>query len=78
MSRLSALRKFLPLMASLIGAAFVLFAMQSAQAQQRYKGEAVEQGPGTYSMQGGRGNGIVGYSLRLSDIWGPAKIPPAP
>lgn len=78
MSRLSALRKFLPLMASLIGAACVLFAMQSAQAQQRYQGEAAGQGPGTYSMQGGRGNGIGGYSLRLSDIWGPAKMPPAP
>jgi len=77
MSRLPALRKFLPLTAFLAGAAFLLFAMQNAQAQ-RYKGEAAEQGPGTYSMQGGRGNGIGGYSLRLSDVWGPAKMPPAP
>jgi hypothetical protein len=77
MSRLPALRKFLSLMAFLAGAAFLLFAMQNAQAQ-RYKGEAAEQGPGTYSMQGGRGNGIGGYSLRLSDVWGPAKMPPAP
>ena len=22
--------------------------------------------------------GVGGYSLRLSDIWGPAKMPPAP
>ncbi len=76
MSKLPALRKSLPLVASLAGAVLMVFAAQNAGAQQRYKGETADQGPGTYSMQGGRGVG--GYSLRLSDVWGPAKMPPAP
>jgi hypothetical protein len=74
---LPALRKSLPLAAALAAAAFVLFAMQDAQAQQRDNGASANQGPGTYSMQGGR-NGVGGYSVRLSDVWGPAKMPPAP
>ena len=75
MSRLPALRKSLPLAASLAGAIFALLAVQDAEAQQRNK-DAV-QGPGTYSVQRGQ-DGVGGYSLRLSDVWGPAKMPPAP
>jgi hypothetical protein len=68
-------------MAVLTGALLLLFATFDAHAQQRPKGDASEQAPGGYANgyyveRGPRGAG--GYSLSLSDIWGPAKMPPAP
>ena len=75
MSALPALRKSLALAALLAGALFVLFSMSGAEAQQQPKGNDSEKAP-YYVQQGQRGVG--GYSLRLSDIWGPAKMPPAP
>ena len=81
MSKLPALRKPLALAAFLAGAILVLCSTLSAEAQQRSKGDAAEQGPGGdpngYVVPRGP-RGVGGYSLTLSDIWGPAKMPPAP
>jgi hypothetical protein len=73
MSKLPALRKSVSLATA--GALFVLFSMSGAEAQQKPKANNAEQGP--YYVQQGP-HGVGGYSLRLSDIWGPAKMPPAP
>jgi len=67
------------LLAALLCAA--LFAVQPAEAQQRPRGQTAEPGSsgmpnGYYVQRGPRGPG--GYSLTFSDIWGPAKMPPAP
>ena len=56
-------------------------AAQPADAQQRQRGATAEPGPsgvpnGYYVPRGPRGVG--GYSMTFSDIWGPAKMPPAP
>jgi hypothetical protein len=75
MSKLPACRKSLPL-AVFAGALIVLLSMSGAQAQ-HHKGNDADQGP-YYVQQGPNGGGVGGYSLRLSDIWGPAKMPPAP
>jgi hypothetical protein len=75
MAKLPALRKSLPLATVVASALFVLLSMSGAEAQQQPKGNNGEQGP--YYVQGPRG-GVGGYSLRLSDIWGPAKMPPPP
>lgn len=75
MSSLTALRKSLSLATLLAGAMFVLLSMSGAEAQQHPKGDNSGQAP-YYVQQGPRGVG--GTSLRLSDIWGPAKMPPAP
>ena len=72
MAKLPALRKSLPLATVVASALFVLLSMSGAEAQQQPKGNNDEQGP--YYVHGPRG----GYSLRLSDIWGPAKMPPPP
>ena len=80
MSKLPALRKPLALAAFLAGAILVLCSTLSAEAQQRPKGDAAEQGsgdPSGYFVPRGP-RGVGGYSLTLSDIWGPAKMPPAP
>jgi hypothetical protein len=63
------------LLAALLGAA--VFAAQPVEAQQR-GGTTAEPSPGGYSSghYGPRRPG--GYSLTFSDIWGPAKMPPAP
>ena len=55
--------------------------LQPAEAQQRQRGNVAGQGSDDnlapyYVERGSRGVG--GYSLRFSDIWGPAKMPPAP
>jgi hypothetical protein len=81
MFNLPARRKSLPLAIFLAGAFLVLFSTLGAEAQQRPKGNGAAQGPGgvpsgPYVQRGPRGVG--GYSLTLSDIWGPAKMPPAP
>ncbi|MEX1059834.1 MAG: hypothetical protein WED13_02320 [Methyloceanibacter sp.] len=79
MSKLPALRKPLPLAAFVAGAILVLCSTLGAEAQQRPEGNAAGPGGdlnGYYVQRGPRGVG--GYSLTLSDIWGPAKMPPAP
>jgi len=76
MSRRSALRKALPLAAVVASAAFLVPATQNAGAQQS-NGAAPGQPPRVLVVP--RGEPVIGgYSLRLSDIWGPAKMPPAP
>ena len=76
MPRLPAFRQSRLLATMLAGALFVLLAITGAEAQQSPKSNEGGQGP-YYLQQGPRG-GVGGYSLRLSDIWGPAKMPPAP
>ena len=78
MPRLSALRNSLPLAAFLAGSFLLLSSMPGVQAQQgpregraRLRGAERQYGP-----RHSRGVGF--YSLTLSDIWGPAKMPPAP
>ena len=77
MSSLAALRKSLSLAVMLAGAALVLFSAQDAEAQQRRQAAASGEAPDGYYVQRGP-KGVGGYSLRLSDVWGPAKMPPAP
>jgi len=74
MTRLHALRKSLPRAVALAGALFAL-SIGVADAEQAQKGRN-DQGP--YFVQQGPQGGVGGYSLRLSDIWGPAKMPPPP
>ena len=64
-------------------AAFALVVSQPAAAQQAQNNDDKSLGSypgpangGYYVERGPRGVG--GYSLRFSDIWGPAKMPPAP
>jgi hypothetical protein len=49
--------------------------MQDADAQQRRRGAAAGQSSPSNLAPG---YGIGGYSLTMSDVWGPAKMPPAP
>jgi hypothetical protein len=65
-------RKFLPLATILASGVVVISAVQDASAQQANNG----QGAGPHVPPGPPPVG--GYSLRLSDVWGPAKMPPAP
>jgi hypothetical protein len=76
MLKLPALRKSLYPTAMLASALLFSCSMSVAQAQQTPKGNNGEQGP--YYVQRGQQGGVGGYSLRLSDIWGPAKMPPPP
>jgi hypothetical protein len=81
MSYSSALRKPLPLAAFVAGAFLLAYSTFAAEAQQAPQGNTAERGSagypsGSYVRRGPRGVG--GYSLTLSDIWGPAKMPPAP
>lgn len=82
MSKIPAPRELLPFAAFVAGAILVLCSL-GAEAQQRPKGNVAEQGsgggPSGYYVQRRRGpRGAGGYSLTLSDIWGPAEMPPAP
>jgi hypothetical protein len=70
MPSLPAICRSLPTAVALASALLVFAPMLGAEAQQRPKAQA---------QQAPRDTGEVGfYSLRLSDIWGPAKMPPAP
>ena len=76
MSRLPAIRHF-PALAALLGAGILLSSMASVQAQQGPADRAEQGAPNGYSPH--QSNRDVGfYSLRLSDVWGPAQMPPAP
>ena len=72
MSRRSALRKFLPLAAILASD----ICGGDASAQHANNGQGAGPPPRIYVPPGPLPVG--GYSLRLSDVWGPAKMPPAP
>ena len=78
MTKLAVARKFL--LPVLAGAVLALVAVQDARAQQGSNGSQAAQGEypyGAYGPVGPRRPG--GFSrLTLSDIWGPAKMPPAP
>jgi hypothetical protein len=50
--------------------------VQDASAQQANNGQGAGPPPRIYVPPGPLPVG--GYSLRLSDVWGPAKMPPAP
>ena len=77
MSRLPAIRHFSPLAALLAAAGILLSSIASVQAQQRPADRAEQGSPNGYSPH--QSNRDVGfYSLRLSDVWGPAQMPPAP
>ena len=75
MPRLPATRHFLPLAALLAAAGILLSSMAPVQAQQGPAGRAEQGSPNGYSPH--QSNRDVGfYSLRLSDVWGPAQMPP--
>lgn len=67
---------FLPILLGL--AAFVATPAEAQQGQQGNSGQSASGGyaSGYAVPRGPRRAG--GYSLTLSDIWGPAKMPPAP
>jgi hypothetical protein len=79
MFRLPAMRRSLPLAALLASAVLLLGSLETG-AQQRPK-QGAEQAPaganGDFVPRGPR-RGLGFYSLTLSDIWGPAEMPPAP
>ena len=76
MTRQSGLRKFFARAAAVAGGAFLIWATHIASAQQPNNGQGAGPPPRIYVPSG---TPIVGgYSLRLSDVWGPAKMPPAP
>jgi hypothetical protein len=81
MFRLPATRAFLSLAALFAGAFMLLSSMPDVQAQQG-PAQGADQGSGSvpHGHYGPRrpDRGIGFYSLTLSDIWGPAKMPPAP
>jgi len=80
MPRLPTFRSSLPLAAFLAGAFLMLGSMLGAEAQQGPE-EAAEQAaaarPNGHRVPR-RDRGVGFYSLTLSDIWGPAEMPPAP
>ena len=71
---LPALRKLLPLTAVLAAAVLPVVA-GGITAQERNGNASAAQVQGTPVV---RARGVGGYSLTLSDIWGPAKMPPIP
>ena len=81
MSRLPATRTFVPLAALFAGVFMLLSSVPGVRAQQG-PAEGAEQGsggvPNGYYVPRRADRGIGFYSLTLSDIWGPAKMPPAP
>ena len=78
MFKLPVSRKFL--LAIFAGALLALAAAENASAQQAPSGNQAVQGGGYPAGSYGLARPSVGgYSrLTLSDIWGPAKMPPAP
>jgi hypothetical protein len=75
MAKSSALRKLLPIATFLSAALIVVSAVDGVGAQQRPRQGASARAP--HYVQ--RGQPVGGYSaLRLSDVWGPAEMPPPP
>ena len=75
MSKLPALPN--PFLLVALGLSLVLLAMPGARAQQGSDGSSATQGGG-YSGNAGEARRRVRPIITLSDIWGPAKMPPAP
>jgi hypothetical protein len=74
MPLLPALRQAYPLVVLMLGGILVLLSLHPAEAQRRTAPTPdASQLNYTYVIPK-RG----GYSLRMRDIWGPAKMPPAP
>jgi hypothetical protein len=71
MTKLSALA--LPLAALIVAALFTLTSVGIAEAQDRGGKPTKSSGKKIY-----RNQGVGGTSLTLSDIWGPAEMPPPP
>ena len=71
-----ALRKLLPVTAVLAVAAISVMAGE-VSAQQPNGGTGAAQGQGAPVVVVPQ-RGVGGYSLTLRDVWGPAKMPPAP
>jgi len=75
MKTLRALRNLPALAVTFAAAVFVLLPAEQSAAEPRDRSGSAQQGQTVYvprTTQSG------GYSLRLRDIWGPAKMPPAP
>jgi hypothetical protein len=71
MRKFSALRKSL-LVAAALGLTAVLLPVEFVQAQESPKPSTVQPAPRRAP------GGVGGTSLTLSDVWGPAEMPPAP
>jgi hypothetical protein len=80
MSKPSARRMSVAFLAMFATVAFLSSSAVPAQAQQPPQGSAAERGGGPSSEYYVRRapRGVGGTSLTLSDIWGPAEMPPAP
>jgi hypothetical protein len=70
-----ALRKLLPVAAALSAAIISVMAGEVSARQKRGAGAIPLQGPPVAAVPRRR---LGGYSMTLSDVWGPAKMPPAP
>jgi hypothetical protein len=75
MTTLRALRKLLALAAMFAAASLMLLPSKEAAAEPGSQNSSPQQGQTVYVP---RTTATGGYSLRLRDIWGPAKMPPAP
>ena len=75
MTTLRALRKLLALAAMFAAASTMVLPAKEAAAEPGSRNSSVQQGQTVYVP---RTTATGGYSLRLRDIWGPAKMPPAP
>ena len=75
MTTLRALRKLLALAAIFVAASLMLLPAKETSAEPRGQNNSVQEGQTVYVP---RTTATGGYSLRLRDIWGPAKMPPAP
>jgi hypothetical protein len=72
---LSPLRKCLTI-AGACAAGIIAFTAATANAEQPNGGAGAA--PAMGAPAGGVPRGVGGYSMTLSDIWGPPKMPPAP
>ena len=68
-----AIRKFLAF-GFIVALAAMLFPAPQANAQQRPRADAQTAPEVVY----GGNRGVGGHAMTLSDVWGPAKMPPAP
>ncbi len=75
MRTLRALRKLPTLAVASAAACLILLPAKDSVAEPRNGGTSAQQGQ---TVQAPRSTQSGGYSLRLRDIWGPAKMPPAP
>lgn len=69
------LRKLFPLTTLVVGLILVGLPLHQSGAEQRNGNRSSQGQPNTVAP---RDQVLGGYSLTLRDIWGPAKMPPAP